>query len=84
MRNVSVSQSSTTAGAPSTDASIAARILSAEMKMSTDLGELKFSSPVTHVYNPLEYAWSAHKWYVNTFGNSERRVLLVGMNPGSF
>lgn len=52
--------------------------------MSVELNKLTFSSPVTHVYNPLDYAWDAHEWYVNKFGNSERKVLLVGMNPGTF
>lgn len=37
-------------------------ILVAEKKMSDDLGKLKFGAPVTHVYNPLEYAWDAHEW----------------------
>ncbi len=50
--------------------------------MSDELEKLKFASPVTHVYNPLEYAWEAHRWFVEKYGNSKRKVLLVGMNPG--
>lgn len=61
---------------------VASRILDAELKMSTELDLMRFSSPVTHVYNPLEYAWKAHEWFVNSFGDSQRKVLLVGMNPG--
>jgi single-strand selective monofunctional uracil DNA glycosylase len=43
---------------------------------------LSFSSPVSHVYNPLEYAWDAHRSYLSRYGNSPKEVLLVGMNPG--
>lgn len=38
------------------------RILQAEEKMSDYLSSLTFRSPVTHVYNPLVYAWAAHEW----------------------
>lgn len=50
--------------------------------MSTALDLQSFSPPTTHVYNPLNYAWDAHEWYVRQYGNSRKRVLLVGMNPG--
>jgi single-strand selective monofunctional uracil DNA glycosylase len=43
---------------------------------------LAFSPPVSHVYNPLEYAWDAHRSYLSRYGNSPKEVLLVGMNPG--
>ena len=37
-----------------------------------DLAPLTFGEPVTHVYNPLRYAWSAHRQYL------ERWVGLPG------
>ena len=43
---------------------------------------LSFSRPVTHVYNPLRYAWDAHESYLRRFGDSRKRVVFVGMNPG--
>jgi single-strand selective monofunctional uracil DNA glycosylase len=43
---------------------------------------LRFGEPVTHVYNPLRYAWRPHKEYLERYGTDRRRVLLVGMNPG--
>lgn len=43
---------------------------------------LSFSPPVTHVYNPLVYAWSAHTQYLRSWGDSTKRVLFMGMNPG--
>ncbi|CAN8063150.1 unnamed protein product [Agarophyton chilense] len=63
-------------------ADIASHILEAEKRMSDELSKLSFGKPVTHVYNPLQYAWEAHEWYVKKFGNSKKKVLLVGMNPG--
>ncbi len=43
---------------------------------------LSFSAPVTHVYNPLVYAWEPHQAYLERYGTGPREVLLVGMNPG--
>lgn len=45
---------------------------------------LRFAAPVTHVYNPLEYAWAPHVRYLETYGRGRKEVLLVGMNPGPF
>ena len=43
-----------------------------------------FAPPVTHIYNPLTYAWKAHEEYLRRFGDSRRRVVFLGMNPGPF
>ena len=43
---------------------------------------LDFADPVTHVYNPLEYAWPAHQEYLERFGRGSKEVVLLGMNPG--
>lgn len=48
------------------------------------VGKLSFSEPVTHVYNPLEYARRPHEIYLERFGARPKEVLLVGMNPGPF
>jgi single-strand selective monofunctional uracil DNA glycosylase len=45
-------------------------------------GHLSFSKPVTHVYNPLDYAWAAHAQYLERYGSTPKEVLLLGMNPG--
>src|SRR6185295_18463722 len=45
---------------------------------------LKFSLPVTHVYNPLVYAWRAHEAYLRNYGGKRKRVIFLGMNPGPF
>jgi single-strand selective monofunctional uracil DNA glycosylase len=44
--------------------------------------ELSFAAPVTHVYNPLRYAWEPHREYLRRFGDGPKAALLVGMNPG--
>jgi len=36
------------------------------------------------VYAPLDYAWSCHGAYLSRFGNSKKRVVFLGMNPGPF
>jgi single-strand selective monofunctional uracil DNA glycosylase len=45
---------------------------------------LTFAAPVTHVYNPLDYAWRPHRSYLERFGGLGASVLLLGMNPGPF
>ncbi|MEM1059979.1 MAG: uracil-DNA glycosylase family protein [Verrucomicrobiota bacterium] len=57
-------------------------LLEAAEGLRTDLRGLRFSAPVTHVYNPLEYAWDLHRQYLERFGAGEKRVLFLGMNPG--
>ena len=56
--------------------------VSAARKLSRAVSKLKFDEPVTHVYNPLEYAWSAHEQYLQMMNPNGVRVLLLGMNPG--
>ena len=52
--------------------------------LSKKVDKLKFSEPVTHVYNPLDYARSAVHQYLSKFGQGKKRVLFLGMNPGPF
>ena len=64
--------------------SISDQLLAAADELRTALRPLPFGPPVTHVYNPLDYAWRAHSAYVRKFGDSRKRVLFLGMNPGPF
>ena len=59
-------------------------LVSVSRKLSARVARLKFGSPVTHVYNPLEYARAAHERYLERFGTAPKEVVLVGMNPGPF
>ena len=47
-------------------------------------GKCTFAPPVQHVYNPLDYAFEAHRQYLDRYCRTEARILLVGMNPGPF
>ena len=42
-----------------------------------------FGAPVAFTYNPLEYAWQAHRAYLR-MAQPAPHVLCVGMNPGPF
>jgi single-strand selective monofunctional uracil DNA glycosylase len=53
-------------------------------QLREDVSRLRFASPVTHVYNPLEYAWAVHREYLKRYGTGRPQVILVGMNPGPF
>ena len=61
---------------------IAEELIAAAKQLREDLRGLQFSEPVTHVYQPLDYAWQSHEAYLRKFGNSTKRVLMLGMNPG--
>lgn len=47
-----------------------------------EISRLRFSPPVTHVYNPLVYAREPHLDYWRKYGLGVREVVLLGMNPG--
>ena len=63
-----------------TDVSAALRRAARRLARAADA--LTFSPPVTHIYNPLGYAWAAHEAYLRRFGNGPKRVVFLGMNPG--
>jgi single-strand selective monofunctional uracil DNA glycosylase len=46
--------------------------------------ELRFGAPVAFVYNPLDYAWDVARAYVERFGQGQKDILFLGMNPGPF
>jgi single-strand selective monofunctional uracil DNA glycosylase len=48
------------------------------------LRPMRFAPPVTHVYDPLQYAWAPHESYLRRYGAAPRDTLLIGMNPGPF
>jgi len=62
--------------------SISRDLLAATERLSDRLRGLRFAAPVSHVYNPLDYARESHAQYVTRFSDSPKRVLLMGMNPG--
>lgn len=56
----------------------------AALTLRDALRGLTFSTPVSHVYCPLEYAWEPGKLYLQRYGDSPKRVIFLGMNPGPF
>jgi single-strand selective monofunctional uracil DNA glycosylase len=52
------------------------------LQLRSDLRNQRFSAPVAYVYNPLQYAWSPHAEYLRRYGQGQRDIVLVGMNPG--
>jgi single-strand selective monofunctional uracil DNA glycosylase len=64
--------------------SVAERILASERTLCRALAGLRFGPPVTHVYNPLDYARRPHAAYVRRYAHAPVRVLYFGMNPGPF
>ncbi len=57
-------------------------ILAASAQLAEEVDRLSFAPPITHVYNPLRYAWGPWASYVARYAASPRRVLFLGMNPG--
>lgn len=63
---------------------LSAALLAAAQQLSAQVDSLKFASPVSHVYNPLVYAWAAHALYLRRYGATQKKIVFVGMNPGPF
>ena len=59
-------------------------LVAAARTLSAELADLRFAAPVSHVYNPLDYAWPVHEAYLRRYGSGRKRVVLLGMNPGPF
>ena len=55
-----------------------------DRELSDTVSRLRFGLPVAHVYNPLSYAWAPHLAYLQRFGSTPKRNVLIGMNPGPF
>jgi len=63
---------------------IADELLAAARDLSASLASLRFPPPIACVYDPLQYAWAPYEAYIERYGATRKRVLLLGMNPGPF
>lgn len=63
---------------------LADRILAAERRLCRQLAPLRFADPVSHVYNPLEYARRPHAAFLRRYARPGVDVLYLGMNPGPY
>ncbi|MEZ5738713.1 MAG: single-stranded DNA-binding protein [Burkholderiaceae bacterium] len=61
-----------------------ATLVTAAQSLARRVGRLRFGGQVAYVYNPLEYAWQAHRQYLERYGRGPKRVVFLGMNPGPF
>ena len=79
----STERAKTASGADLVDpADLADLAIAAACQCRDAVDRLTFAEPVTHVYNPLRYAWAPHREYLRRFGATSKRVLMMGMNPG--
>ncbi|MEM7435116.1 MAG: uracil-DNA glycosylase family protein [Myxococcota bacterium] len=53
-------------------------------KLGRAVGRIDFADPVAYVYNPLQYAREPHELFLDRFGQGDKEVVFVGMNPGPF
>ena len=60
------------------------RLLRAARSLCDAVDPMAFSAPVTHVYNPLRHASRGYREYLRRFGDSAKRVVFLGMNPGPY
>ena len=57
-------------------------LLTISDQLSKSLRGLSFSQPVGYVYDPTDYAREPLFEYFMKYGQSSKKVILVGMNPG--
>lgn len=67
-----------------TQTKISQAVITAAANLRDAVDQMQFADPTAYVYNPLNYAWSAHERYLNLYARSKKRVLMLGMNPGPF
>ncbi len=61
---------------------VARACVRAAKSLSRECGAVDFAEAVPWVYNPLEYAWNAHKQYLEKYARATCKVVFLGMNPG--
>ncbi|HEY0715814.1 MAG TPA: uracil-DNA glycosylase family protein [Polyangia bacterium] len=59
-------------------------LVATSRRLAERMDRLRFAAPVTHVYNPLTYAWAPHEAYLRRWGEGTRELVFLGMNPGPF
>lgn len=64
--------------------SVAERILTKEREVSTLLDDINYEDRIKYVYNPLKYAYELHANYVRKYCDGPKRILFLGINPGSY
>ena len=65
-------------------APVADALITAAKRLRAETARLQFRPPVSHIYNPLAYAWAPYEAYLRKFATTPKRVIFLGMNPGPF
>ncbi len=60
------------------------KLVQAAKTLADAADHFKFRAPITHAYNPLQYAWKVHEAFLRKFGGPPKRTVFLGMNPGPF
>lgn len=63
---------------------ISQKLIQSAEALADAVDQLSFEAPTDRVYNPLRYAWAGHEAYMKQFGDSHKKILFMGMNPGPF
>ncbi len=63
-------------------ASVRDQLIQAAARLADRVDTIAIEPPVTHIYNPLRYAWQPHVAYLEQANDERIRVLFLGMNPG--
>jgi len=63
---------------------LAEQLLKIEAELADKLMRLNYGPKVTHIYNPVDYAYKPHMMYYKQYCNATAKVVMVGMNPGPF
>lgn len=85
LQSIDAIQSAGTSKYFSSNTTLAEQILKAQDDLNKELRNINFKTrDIKYVYNPLEYAFELNTIYMRKFGNTTKKVLFVGMNPGPF
>lgn len=69
---------------PTEETGLSATVIASAQRLADGVDALRFAPPVTHIYNPLRYAWPGHRSYLEHSAGSRKKVIFMGMNPGPF
>jgi single-strand selective monofunctional uracil DNA glycosylase len=61
-----------------------AELIRVGRELADELRPLRFSDPVTHTYLTVDYAREGYEAYLRKFGDTKKKVLMLGMNPGPY
>jgi len=61
---------------------ITAELQKISSALAEECDKLRFSPYAAEVYNPLIYAAGPHKQYLALAGNTPKKIIFLGMNPG--